>query len=88
MITAMEITIDPAGRIVVPKAVRDRLGLRGGHRLQLVEHEDSFELIPVALVAEVVEDHGVWRLRPAEPLEGELTPEAVRATLERTRSGR
>lgn len=47
MLKDMEITIDQAGRIVVPKAVRARLGLRKDSKLELKETEDGFILKPV-----------------------------------------
>jgi len=35
----MKISIDKSGRIVIPKIVRQHLGLRTGSILQLIEHE-------------------------------------------------
>ena len=43
----MEVAIDKQGRIVIPKEVRERYGLREEDRLELVPHEDSIELIPL-----------------------------------------
>lgn len=43
-IVAHEITIDAAGRLVIPKAVRDRLGLRAGTVLRLHEEEGRLVL--------------------------------------------
>ena len=43
----MEIIIDKQGRIVLPKEVREKYGLRGEGRLELVPREDSIELIPL-----------------------------------------
>jgi len=41
------VSIDKSGRIIVPKPIRDRLGLRPESKLDLVENEDGFQLIPV-----------------------------------------
>ena len=38
------ITIDGAGRVVIPKPIRDRLGLRAGSRLEVLEEEGQIVL--------------------------------------------
>ena len=55
----MTIQIDKAGRIVLPKPVRDRLGLRPGSDLQMEETADGLILKP-------------REVRPALALEGGL----------------
>lgn len=40
----MRTTIDRAGRVVVPKTIRDRLALSGGETLEIEEHEGLIEL--------------------------------------------
>jgi AbrB family looped-hinge helix DNA binding protein len=47
-IHTMLVTIDAAGRIVVPKALRDELKLAGGTTLEIRAHEGKLELEPVA----------------------------------------
>lgn len=47
----MEVSIDDDGRIVIPKSVRDRLGLQSGTALELAvrsegEREDEITLTP------------------------------------------
>ncbi|WP_300007833.1 AbrB/MazE/SpoVT family DNA-binding domain-containing protein [Pseudonocardia sp.] len=42
----MKLTIDAAGRVVIPKQVRDRLGLTAGSELELDELGDHVELRP------------------------------------------
>lgn len=44
----MKVTIDGAGRIVVPKALRAELGLRAGAVLEIRTHDGKLELEPVA----------------------------------------
>jgi AbrB family looped-hinge helix DNA binding protein len=41
------ITISPKFQIVIPKAIRDLLGLRPGQKVQAIAYEDRIELIPV-----------------------------------------
>lgn len=43
----MEVTIDKAGRIVVPKPVRDRFGLKKDSKLELVEDSEAIVLKPM-----------------------------------------
>jgi AbrB family looped-hinge helix DNA binding protein len=82
----IDLTIDPAGRLVIPKTVRDRLGLTPGRRLRLVQRGDSIELTPVAVEADVINDRGVWRLAPRVPVT--ITENDVRRTTETLRAER
>ena len=43
----MTLTIDKAGRVVLPKPVRERLGLRAGSELEMQETADGVVLKPV-----------------------------------------
>ncbi|MEO6120554.1 MAG: AbrB/MazE/SpoVT family DNA-binding domain-containing protein, partial [Acidimicrobiales bacterium] len=43
----MRTTIDGAGRVVVPKAIRDSLGLTAGQPLEIIERDGVAELRPV-----------------------------------------
>jgi AbrB family looped-hinge helix DNA binding protein len=54
---SMTITIDAAGRIVLPKPLRDRFRLNGGARLRIEAVGDHLELTPEA----VPEDPAVVR---------------------------
>jgi AbrB family looped-hinge helix DNA binding protein len=45
---SITITLGKAGRLVVPKAIRDTLGLREGARLQLNVSSGGFEAVPEA----------------------------------------
>ena len=58
------ITIDAAGRVVVPKAMRTRLGLRDGSKLR-VKEEDGQRLIlePIAEQAVPIELDGLLVIR-------------------------
>ncbi len=77
-------TIDAAGRIVVPKAVRDAMGLSAGRRIDVVftDGRIEIELAPAQVGVEMVD--GLPRLVPSEPMPP-LTDEQVRDTLEATR---
>lgn len=80
----MEITIDKAGRIVVPKALRDVLELSAGTRLEVTESEGALVLRPTGSPTRVVRRRG----RSVLEAEGDVAPltgHEVREILERTR---
>jgi AbrB family looped-hinge helix DNA binding protein len=62
--------IDRAGRVVIPKAVRERYGLRPGEPLELLETGDELRLRPHAAHAAVVRSAD-----GAISFEGELPPD-------------
>lgn len=80
----MKSTIDAAGRIVIPKALRDRLGLEGGETLDIRERDGLIEIESAATPMSLVDREGVSVAVPEEDLPP-LTDDIVRDTLERTR---
>jgi len=54
----METTIDAAGRIVVPKLLRDALGLTAGASVDISRYGAGLSLVPVGRTARLVEEHG------------------------------
>jgi AbrB family looped-hinge helix DNA binding protein len=77
-------TIDGGGRVVVPKEVRDRMGLRPGSRVELLEVGGHLEIAPVTTPVALTVDEGVFVARPsvAIPL---MSAAEVRATMEASR---
>jgi len=59
IINAMKVSIDKAGRIVVPKAVRERYGLHAGTDLELEETGRGIVLSPVESEPALVRQNGV-----------------------------
>ena len=80
----MRTTIDAAGRIVVPKAIREELALYGGQEVELVAVDGRIEIEVPPSAMHLEERDGHLVAVPEEPLPP-LTTELVRATLERTR---
>lgn len=61
----MTITIDKAGRVVIPSSVRDRLGLRPGTPLELSVEDAGIRLVPAASPPRLVRRRGRLVARPA-----------------------
>jgi AbrB family looped-hinge helix DNA binding protein len=55
----METTIDSVGRVVVPKALRDALGLTPGTTIDISRYGDGLQLVPAGRTARLVEEGGV-----------------------------
>jgi AbrB family looped-hinge helix DNA binding protein len=84
MVSTMRATIDTAGRIVVPKALREALGVSPGQSLELEVRDGrlEIEIAPTPMRLEERET-GIVAV-PLQPLPP-LTAEQVRQTLEQTR---
>ena len=41
------VTISPKFQVVIPKAIRERLKLRSGQKVQAILYDDRIELVPV-----------------------------------------
>ena len=55
---AMEVTMDRAGRIVVPKGMRERFGMVDGGTFDLSVYGEGLQLIPHGRTAQLVERDG------------------------------
>lgn len=80
----MRTTIDGAGRIVVPKALRDRLGLTGGAEVEVVERDGHLEVVPTPTPVRLV-DRGQGLVAVTDEPLPPLTDDDVRAAIERVR---
>ena len=65
----MRVTLDNAGRISIPKLVRNRLQLKAGDKLELKHSDGNILLQPVRRQAKMRRKHGIWVVcRSGEPL--------------------
>lgn len=67
----METTIDSMGRVVLPKPLREALGLVAGQRLDVSAYGGGIQLLPQGRTAQVVEEDGVLVARGDEALDDE-----------------
>jgi AbrB family looped-hinge helix DNA binding protein len=83
-IQPMKVAIDAAGRIIVPKSLRQALGLKPGQVLEIRAGDGRLE-IEVAATPMRLEKRGKGVVAVPEAELPPLTAEQVRETLERTR---
>lgn len=84
------VTIDKAGRFVLPKTVRDGLHLSPGDTLELMVEGEQVTLRPSRVTPPLQKERGVWVFRTGEPLTTAQTREMLRGIRERRarRNGR
>lgn len=70
--------------MVIPKRIRDRLGLHGNQQVEVTERGGRIEIQPAPTAVELVREGAVLVARPERPLPA-LTDEIVRETLDRVR---
>jgi AbrB family looped-hinge helix DNA binding protein len=84
IISAMKTTIDAAGRLVVPKALRQALGLKAGQVLEIRAGDGRLE-VEIASTPVVLKRKGKAVVAIPERELPPLTADQVRETLERVR---
>jgi AbrB family looped-hinge helix DNA binding protein len=80
----MKTAIDAAGRVIVPKALRDQLGLSAGRELEIRARDGALIIEPAPTPMTVVKRGKRVVAKPKEQLP-QLTQEEVRAALEGSR---
>jgi AbrB family looped-hinge helix DNA binding protein len=80
MKNAIQTTIDSAGRLVLPKTIRDEAGILPGMALRITVQDGTIEIEPVAREVRIVQK---GPLRIAVPIEEE--PSLSEETVEKVR---
>lgn len=62
-----KLSLDKAGRVVIPKPLRDRLRIVPGDALEIEGDADRITLRPVRDKARLVKKRGVWVYHGEEP---------------------
>jgi AbrB family looped-hinge helix DNA binding protein len=81
----MRTAIDRSGRVIVPKVIRDKLGLGGGETLEIEERDGVIELRVAPIEVELIFVNGVLTANPlhdVDPLDDD-TVHAVRQSVRR-----
>ena len=81
------ITIGSAGRLVIPKSIREAAGLVPGIPLTISFREGRIEIEPAPLEVDLVDRGGFIVAEPVAPIEA-LDHETVRDVKDRIRTGR
>jgi AbrB family looped-hinge helix DNA binding protein len=81
----MRTTIDAAGRVVIPKQLRQAASLEAGQELEITERDGRIEIEPVSAPVKLVERDGFVAAEIADDDVPTLTATEVRDLLERTR---
>jgi len=55
----MEVTMDSGGRLLVPKALREALGLTAGARVDISRYGAGLQVVPTGRTARLVDEDGV-----------------------------
>jgi AbrB family looped-hinge helix DNA binding protein len=80
----MRVAIDGVGRIVIPKPMRDALGIDGPTELELTEVDGKLELTVPYIKAHLEDRDGFTVIVSDEPVPP-MTAEMVRDAIERSR---
>lgn len=67
------LAIDKAGRVVIPKPLREELRLKPGDALEMETNGEEITLRPARGTGPLAKEHGVWVLRAGQPLSAAAT---------------
>ena len=86
----MEAVIDQAGRIVLPKPIRDALGLLPGTKVDISPYGAGAQVVPAGRTARLVEEDGVlvWPATPRLMMESSSPSLTLAASDDRGRHQR
>ncbi len=71
------VTLDKAGRVVIPKTLRDELHLEPGDSLALESEGESVTLRPVRSASPLRKERGVWVFHGGRKLSAAVTDKAL-----------
>jgi AbrB family looped-hinge helix DNA binding protein len=77
------LTIDGAGRVVLPKPLRRELDLAPGDTLELESTGEKITLRPVRATSPLAKEKGVWVFRTGQALPASVTDGVINGVRER-----
>jgi AbrB family looped-hinge helix DNA binding protein len=69
--------IDKAGRVVIPKPLREELHLEPGDALEMEHAGEEITLRPVRGTGPLTKEHGIWVFHTGQPLPVSATDEML-----------
>jgi AbrB family looped-hinge helix DNA binding protein len=73
----VRVTLDKAGRIVIPKQLREELHLEPGDALEMENAGEQITLRPVRGAGPLTIERGVWVFHTGQPLPASTTHEVL-----------
>lgn len=73
----IRLIVDKAGRVVIPKPLREKLHLAPGDALELETTGDQISLRPVRGTGPLTKEHGVWVFHTGQPLPASASDEML-----------
>lgn len=74
----VHLTMDKAGRVVIPKPLREQLHLEPGDTLEVESVGEQITLRPARGTGPLTKEQGVWVFHSGQPLEASVTDEMLR----------
>jgi AbrB family looped-hinge helix DNA binding protein len=74
---SVRLIIDKAGRVVIPKPLREELHLDAGDALEMESAGEQITLRPVRGTGPLTKEHGVWVFHAGHPLAALATDEML-----------
>jgi len=71
------LTIDKAGRVIIPKPLREELHLEPGDSLEMESAGEQITLRPVRGTGPLTKEHGVWVFHAGRALPASATDEML-----------
>lgn len=71
------LVIDKAGRVVIPKPLREKLHLEPGDTLEMESGGEQITLRPVRGTGPLTKEHGVWVFYTGQPLPASATDDLL-----------
>ena len=71
------LVMDKAGRVVIPKPLREELHLEPGDSLEMESAGERIILRPVRGTGPLTNEHGVWVFHPDEPMPASATDDML-----------
>lgn len=73
----IRLVIDKAGRVVIPKPLREKLHLEPGDALEMESAGERITLRPVRGTGPLTKEHGVWVFHSGQTLAASATDEML-----------